>query len=269
MNQLPDISFFHRLADAADAETLPRYRTDLSFGTKDKPGYTFDPVTDADREAEAAVRTLIKHNYPDHAVLGEEFGLDGEGPIQWVLDPVDGTRPFLCGLPVWGTLLGLMHDGRAAIGMMSQPFTGERFWGDATGAWGQRDGKRYRMKTRDVGSLASAILHTTSPEHYHDDLLAGFERLQKAVRMTRFGGECYAVAMLAAGHIDLCLEPSLQPYDIVALIPIVERAGGVVTCLDGSRAETGGPVLASATPGLHSTALALLNTTLITPPPED
>ena len=258
MKNLPDISFFHRLAEAAETETLPRYRTNFDVDTKYKEGYTFDPVTDADRQAEVVIRALIGLEYPDHAILGEEFGLSGEGPIQWVLDPVDGTRPFICGLPVWGTLLGLMRDGRAEMGMMSQPFTGERFWGDASGAWGERNGNRYQLKTRDVGSLSRAILHTTSPEHYHGDLLVGFKRLQGQVRMTRYGGECYASAMLAAGHIDLCLEPSLQPYDIVALIPIIERAGGIVTRLDGGRAEVGGPVLAAATPALHAAALEIL-----------
>ena len=259
MSDLPDIAFFHRLADAAELETLPRYRTRLDVESKEKPGYTFDPVTDADRQAEIAIRALIGQEYPEHSVLGEEYGLTGYGPIRWVLDPVDGTRPFLCGLPVWGTLLGLMRDGRAEMGMMSQPFTGERFWGDATGAWTERGGARKQLRTRDVGSLSQAILHTTSPEHYHGAPLMGFERLRQAVRMTRYGGECYATAMLAAGQIDLCLEPSLQPYDIVALIPIVERAGGVVTRLDGGRAEIGGPVLASATAALHDMALAILN----------
>lgn len=259
MSDLPDIAFFHRLADAAANETLPRYRTRLEVDLKDKPGYTFDPVTDADRETEMALRMMISKEYPDHAILGEEYGLTGAGRVQWVLDPVDGTRPFLCGLPVWGTLLGLMRDGRAEMGMMSQPFTGERFWGDATGAWGERKGERYPLRTRDVGSLDGAILHTTSPEHYHGSLKIGFERLQKAVRMTRYGGECYATAMLAAGQIDLNLEPSLQPYDIVALIPIVERAGGVVTRLDGGRPEIGGPVLAAGSRALHAAALAILN----------
>lgn len=257
--QTPSADFLHRLADIADAETMPRYRTDLAIDTKVKEGYTFDPVTEADRQAEIAIRAAIAAQFPDHAILGEEMGLTGEGPYRWVLDPVDGTRPFICGLPVWGTLIGLVHDGRAELGMMSQPFTGERFWADRDGAWTERHGVRSKLATRDVESLSQAILHTTSPEHYHDPLKAGFERLSGAVRMTRYGGECYAMAMLAAGRIDLALEPSLQPYDIVALIPIIEQAGGVVTTLDGGRAENGGPVLASATAELHEQVLALLS----------
>lgn len=252
---LPDADFLHHLADIADAETLRRFRTDLAVDTKPKEGYTFDPVTEADREAEIAVRAAINERFPDHAVLGEEMGLTGSGRYRWVLDPVDGTRPFICGLPVWGTLIGLTIDDRAELGMMSQPFTRERFWADRDGAWTQRDGRRQRLATRDVGSLDHAILHTTSPEHFAGDLAAGFDRLKAAVRMTRYGGECYAMAMIAAGRIDLAIEPSLQPYDIVALIPIIERAGGVVTRLDGTRGEEGGAVLVAATPALHAAAL--------------
>ena len=258
MSQLPSGDFLHHLADVADRETLPRFRTELAIDTKFKEGYTFDPVTAADRQTEIAVRAAIGAEYPDHAILGEETGLTGEGPLRWVLDPVDGTRPFICGLPVWGTLIGLTVNGRAELGLMSQPFTGERFWADTDGAWYERHGKRQRLSTRDVGTLANAILHTTSPEHYHGDLKSGFDRLAASVRMTRYGGECYAMVMLAAGRIDLAIEPSLQPYDIVALIPIIEKAGGVVMRIDGGRAEEGGPVIASATPELHAAALHLL-----------
>ena len=258
MPKLPGADFLHRLADVADRETLPRFRTALAVASKTGESY-FDPVTEADREAEIAIRAAIEAEYPDHAILGEELGESGSGRYCWVLDPVDGTRPFICGLPVWGTLIGLTVDGRAEMGMMSQPFTGERFWADADGAWYERAGKRERLATRDVGSMSQAILHTTSPEHYHGELKQGFDRLKASVRMTRYGGECYAVAMLAAGRIDLSVEPSLQPYDIVALIPIIERAGGVVTRFDGGRAEEGGAVLASANARLHDKALRLLN----------
>lgn len=254
----PDTAFLHRLADLADAETMPRFRTELAVNTKFKEGYSFDPVTEADRQAETAMRAAIADQFPDHAILGEEIGLTGASPYRWVLDPVDGTRPFICGLPVWGTLVGLEHKGRAELGMMSQPFTGERFWADSEGAWTRRNGDRSRLSTRDVGVLSQAILHTTSPDHCPAVLKAGFERLSGAVQMTRYGGECYAMAMLAAGHIDLAFEPSLQPYDIVALIPIIEKAGGIVTTVDGGRAENGGAVLASATAGLHEQALGLL-----------
>jgi histidinol phosphatase-like enzyme (inositol monophosphatase family) len=255
---MPDAAFLHHLADIADAETLPRYRTAIDVDTKLKDGYTFDPVTEADRQAEIAIRAEIAMRFPDHAILGEELGLTGCGRHRWVLDPVDGTLPFICGLPVWGTLIGLTIDGQAELSMMSQPFTGERFWADRAGAWTERDRVCRPLATRDVGSLDQAILHTTSPEHFTGPLAKGFGRLKEAVRMTRYGGECYAMAMIAAGRIDLAVEPSLQPYDIVALIPIIERAGGVVSRLDGERAEEGGAVLIAATPALHAEAMRML-----------
>jgi histidinol phosphatase-like enzyme (inositol monophosphatase family) len=260
VSTLPDVRFLHRLADAADHETLPRFRQLLSIDNKAGPGRGFDPVTDADRQAELVLRELIGREYPGHAILGEELGATGEGTLQWVLDPVDGTRPFICGIPVWGTLIGFTVDGRAELGMMSQPFTGERFWADAHGAWQRGPRGTARLAVSGVTELAQAILHTTSPESYRGELRGAFDTLRGKVRMTRYGAECYAVAMLAAGSIDVCLEPSLQAYDIVALIPIIEKAGGKVTCLDGSRAEKGGAVVMSATAQLHERVLETLHT---------
>lgn len=263
--QLPDIAFFHTLADAADRQTLPRFRSQggINISTKPKEGFRFDPVTDADREAERAIRELITARYPDHSVMGEEFGTTGSGPVQcpvqWILDPVDGTRPFLCGIPVWGTLIGLLRDGRATMGMMSQPFTGERFWADGTSAWRSGPQGEHRLATRKGVPLDQAILHTTSPEPVERHPQIGLGKLAERVLMTRYGGECYAMAMLAAGQIDLCVEYALQPYDIAALIPIVEQAGGVVTTLAGERAESGGHILASGCPRLHEEVLKILN----------
>ncbi|MDB5850935.1 MAG: inositol monophosphatase [Rhodoferax sp.] len=256
----PDVEFMFELARAAALETLPNFRNQIAVDEKKKIGVKFDPVTAADKAAEVAMRALINERYPGHSVLGEEFGLTGNGPIQWVLDPIDGTKPYICGIPVWGTLIGLTVDGRAQMGMLSQPFTGESFWSDGKTAWSQgpRSGTA-EMKVRDVGVLANATLHTTSPEPFTGHLRPSFERLNGAVKFTRYGGECYAYAMLAAGHIDICVEIGLQPYDIVAIIPIIEAAGGVITGFDGSRAEGGGNVLASATPALHEAALRLLN----------
>lgn len=258
MPALPDIAFFHRLADAAADVALSFYRRPIEVERKVKPGYRFDPVTAADKQAEQAIRALIGAQYPDHAVLGEEFGETGAGPIKWVLDPIDGTRPFICGIPVWGTLIGLTLEGRAVMGMMSQPFTGERFWATGTEAWTSGPAGTRRLRTRPAESLATAILHTNSPDRFPDFPAIDFARLDAAVQMTRYGGECYAFAMLAAGHIDLCLEPSLQPYDIAALIPIIEQAGGVISGLNGERAEGGGSVLASANARLHEQALGML-----------
>ena len=259
--QLPDISFFNALADAADQQTLPRFRApgEINVGTKPKEGFRFDPVTDADREAERAIRQLISARYPDHAIMGEEFGSTGSGSVQWILDPVDGTRPFLCGLPVWGTLIGLLHNGRATMGMMSQPFTNERFWADGNNAWRRGPQGEHRLATRKDIALDQAIVHTTSPEQVERNPKIQFRKLTERSLMTRYGGECYAMAMLAAGQIDVCVEFSLQPYDIAALIPIVEQAGGMITTLAGERAEAGGQVLACGCPRLHQQVLDVLN----------
>ena len=258
---LPDIAFLHTLADAADRQTLPRFRSqgELNVGTKPKEGFRFDPVTDADREAERVIRELIGASYPEHSIMGEEFGTTGSGPTQWILDPVDGTRPFLCGIPVWATLIGLLHNGRATMGMMSQPFTRERFWADGQNAWSRGPAGEYRLATRKGIPLSQAILHTTSPEPIARNPQIAFAELAERTLMTRYGGECYAMAMLAAGQIVICLEYALQPYDIAALIPIIEQAGGKVTTLTGERPESGGHILACGCPRLHDEALNVLN----------
>jgi histidinol phosphatase-like enzyme (inositol monophosphatase family) len=256
---LPSLEFFLTLVEAAGKITLPKFRTRLTADAKVKAGVKFDPVTEADRDAEIAIRGIIGATYPHHSILGEEFGLTGSGAIQWVIDPIDGTKPYLCGIPVWGTLIGLTVDGRAVRGIMSQPHTGEFFWGDQSEAFCDGARGRSKLRTSDVRSLADAICHTTSPEPFARRSDRGFAKLSSAVKFTRYGGECYAFAMLAAGQIDLCVEPSLQPYDIVPLIPIIESAGGVVTRFDGGRAERGGKILASANRSLHEAALEMLN----------
>ncbi|WP_062111798.1 histidinol-phosphatase [Aureimonas sp. AU40] len=257
--QLPDADFLFRLADVAAKETLPRFRQPLLVHNKPREGYTFDPVTEADREAEKAIRRVIEESFPAHAILGEEFGRTGEGDLLWVIDPVDGTRPFICGVPVWGTLIGLTVRGVAQFGIMSQPYTGERFWATPEGAWSDGPLGQRTLQVRDVGGLESATLFSSAPELFKDPLKARFQSLVDQVQLTRFGADCYAFAMLASGHVDICVEPGLQPYDIVALTPLVEKAGGVITTFSGDRPEEGGDVIAAATPKLHEAALRILN----------
>ncbi len=256
---LPDASFLHGLADAADMVTLSCYRTALAIDEKIKPGYSFDPVTEADRRTEEVLRDLIISAFPGHSIFGEEFGAVGDSTIQWIIDPIVGTRPYLCGLPVWGTLIGLAIDGVSKMGLMTQPVTGERFWSVGDGSWTQWRGVQRALVTKQNRDLSQAIFHTNSPDRYvcHGDI--AFDGLRRRTLMTRYGGECYAFAMLAAGQIDLCLELSLQAYDIAALIPIIEGAGGPVTNLSGERVDLGGHVLASANPWLHDQALKVLN----------
>lgn len=255
----PDRAFFNRLADAAKAETLPRFRSGLDVVNKEQGGL-FDPVTEGDRAAETAIRTLIIDTYPDHGILGEEhddIGLDRD--LLWVIDPIDGTRAFISGVPVWGTLIGLREKGRAIMGLMDQPFTGERYFADGTSAWyAGPDGER-KLKTRACDSLSDAILFTTSPHIFAGDAHERYMRVQDQVRLFRYGCDCYAYALLAGGHIDLVVEDSLKPYDVGALIPIVEQAGGYFTSWDGGRPENGGRVIAAGSKAVHEAAMELLN----------
>ena len=250
--------FIRRIAAAAANETLPRFRSAAGVVNKELSG--FDPVTEADREAELAIKRTILDAYPDHGILGEEHGTVNEGADHvWVIDPIDGTRAFISGLPVWGTLVGLTIGGDAVAGMMSQPFTGELFYADGNGAHYEGPGGPRRLRTRDTGALADATMFTTTPALFKGAMRARYDRLEGSVRLARYGTDCYAFAMVAAGHSDIAVDAGLQPYDIVALIPIIEQAGGVVTTWDGKAAEGGGDILASANPALHDKALRLIN----------
>jgi histidinol phosphatase-like enzyme (inositol monophosphatase family) len=253
-----EAEFIRRLAAAAAAETLPRFRGAGAVSNKLEAG--FDPVTEADREAETAIRALIRREFPGHGILGEEFGPENaDSRHVWVIDPIDGTRAFISGLPLWGTLVGLTDDGDAIAGMMSQPFTSELFWADGEASYySGPDGDR-RLASRPTRELAEATLCTTTPALFGGDTRATFDRLESSVRLSRYGTDCYAYAMVAAGHVDLVVETALQPYDIVALVPIIERAGGVITTWDGGPAEKAGDIVAAATPELHAAALEMLN----------
>lgn len=256
-SMIVNADIFRRIAAAAAAETLPRFRTPGAVANKLAKG--FDPVTEADREAERAIRALIGKEYPGHGILGEEHGSENASASHvWVIDPIDGTRAFISGLPVWGTLVGLTIDGDAKAGMMAQPFTGELFFADGQGSYYEGPGGPRRLKTRDTSELADATLFTTTPALFKDDLRVAYDRLEAAVRLPRYGIDCYAFAMVAAGHADFAVDAGLQSYDIVALIPIIEQAGGVVTTWTGGAPESGGDIIASANPALHDKALKLI-----------
>lgn len=250
-------AFLRSIADAAARETLPRFRSQGAIVNKLATG--FDPVTEADREAEQAIRAVIRAAYPDHGILGEEFGVENAGSRHmWIIDPIDGTRAFISGIPVWGTLVGLTVDGDAVAGLMSQPFTGEFFYATEDEAGYEGPGGARPLATRKVTALADAILFTTTPILFKGEARARFDRLEESVRLSRYGTDCYAFAMVAAGQVDIVADPGLQSYDIAALIPLIERAGGVVTTFDGGPAENGGDILAAATPELHAAARAML-----------
>ncbi len=248
----------HGLADQASVVILPHFRTNLSI--EHKGGTAFDPVTVADRAAEGAMRATLAKAYPEHGIVGEELGSErADADYCWVLDPIDGTRAFIMGQPLWGILIGLLHQGRPLLGLMHQPFTGERFFSGAREAFFRRNGSESRLRTRPCSTLSEAYLASTSP-----DLFAGeeeqqrFGALSREVRLRRFGGDCYNYCLLALGQIDLVVEAGLQPFDILPLMPIIERAGGVVTTWDGGDARGGGRILAAGDPRLHAKAVKAL-----------
>ena len=255
---LPDRAFFDRLADVASAETLPRFRAGIDVVNKQAGG--FDPVTEGDRAAETAIRTLIEASFPEHGILGEEHasvGLDRDRI--WVIDPIDGTRAFISGLPTWGTLIGLYEKGRAKMGLIDQPFTRERYFADGTKTFYRGpDGERV-LKVRDCGDLSNATLFTTSPHIFEGVEADLYRSVEAKVRLFRYGVDCYAYALLAAGHIDLVVESGLKPYDVGGLIPVVEQAGGIMTSWTGGRAEMGGTVVAAGSRAVHEQVLRLLN----------
>ena len=255
------LALAHDLADRSRAVILPYFRKRLDVA--DKGGAKgFDPVTEADQAAERAIARLVRERAPDHGLIGEEFGAERpDAPYQWVVDPIDGTRSFIIGVPLWGTLIGLLHRGEPVLGIMDQPFTGERFWSGRRGAHMQGPaGRARRIRTRACPRVKDAVLMTTSP----DLLEAGAEtdaflRVKKDARMTRFGGDCYAYCRLAAGFVDVVVEAGLKSYDVAALIPIVERAGGRMTTWDGRPAAKGGRIVAVGDPALHEKVMKLLN----------
>ena len=249
--------FLFSLAAAAAAETMPRFRAGGAISNKLNSG--FDPVTEADHAAEKAIRALIEEKFPDHGILGEEYGAVGlDREHVWIIDPIDGTRAFISGLPVWGTLIGLKSNGIAAAGLMSQPFTGEIFYALGGASFLAKDGVERRLKASAVEQLSDATLFTTTPHLFKAEARERFDRMENKVKLSRYGCDCYAYAILAAGFIDLVVETGLKPYDIAALVPIIESAGGIVTCFDGSRPEKGGDIIAAATPKLHAAAMEIM-----------
>jgi histidinol phosphatase-like enzyme (inositol monophosphatase family) len=251
--------FVNELATLSGQAILPFFRSGFSMRDKSEGG-AFDPVTEADRAGEAAMRQLIRRTFPTHGIIGEEFGEEQtDAEYVWVLDPIDGTKAFVAGLPVWGTLIGLMRNGAPAYGLMHQPFTGERFIGDGGGASYRGPQGERKLMTRRCRSINEAVISTTSPRLFANGDLEAYERVERETRIARYGCDCYAYCMLAAGHIDIVIEAGLKPHDIVALIPIIEGAGGVVTAWDGGPASAGGSVAAAGDRRIHESVLRLLN----------
>jgi myo-inositol-1(or 4)-monophosphatase len=251
-------TFVDKLASVAGEAIRPFFRTAL--GVQNKSGTRgFDPVTEADRAAETAMRRLIHNTFPAHGIIGEEFGDErADATYVWVLDPIDGTKSFIAGLPAWGTLIGLLKDGVPVYGMMHQPFIGERFTGDGASARYRGPAGDRKLAARNCRALADALLLTTSPLLMSGEERRCFERVEQEVQLSRYGGDCYAYCMVAAGYVDLVIEAGLNRYDVMPLIPIIEGAGGIVTTWTGESAADGGRIIAAGDKRVHEQALKRL-----------
>lgn len=250
----------HKMADLSASEILPFFRKDFSVLHKDGKGI-FDPVTDADRKSEEVIRQFLAEKWPTHSIIGEEFGQDiKQDEHCWIIDPIDGTRAFVLGSPLWGTLIGLKVNEQPLIGMMNQPFTGERFWASPQGSFGRWGNVEQPLKTRVCSSLSDAVITTTCPDLFRtDEDRVLFDELRSHCRMTRFGGDCYNYCLLAMGTVDLIVESGLAAYDIAPLIPLIEGAGGIITTWGGESAVHGGQIIAAGSAQLHEQALTVLS----------
>jgi histidinol phosphatase-like enzyme (inositol monophosphatase family) len=263
------------LADAARVETLAHFRaagleaenkladsnseTGISAAGVSEAG-RFDPVTCADRASETRMREILAAMRPDDGVLGEEFApRAGTSGLTWVLDPIDGTRAYMSGAPTWGVLIAVNAGAGPVLGIIDQPYIGERFWGglgraDMTGPLGP-----CALATRKARPLGQAILYSTFPEVGSTIEAEAFGQLARQVQLTRYGADCYAYALIAAGQIDLVVEAGLKAYDVQAPIAVIEAAGGMVTDWQGGPAHHGGRILAAANASIHAEALAILS----------
>ena len=248
------LAFALRLADVAGEVIRPYFRKPLAVS--DKADLT--PVTVADRLAEEAMRALIEGHFPDHGILGEEFGrVREDAELIWTLDPIDGTKSFISGVPLFGTLIALTQRGRPILGVIDQPISRER-WAGAAGRPTTLNGALIRC--RPCLELAAATLFATTPDMFKGEDAAAFARVSAAVKLTRFGADCYAYGLVAAGFVDIVLEASLKPYDFCAMVPVVEGAGGVATDWRGESLDltSDGRILVAGDRRAHDTALALL-----------
>ena len=255
---LSDLEIAEEMADAARGTILPFFRQ-TNLKTDNKLADGFDPVTIADREAEQAMRAVLAEHRPDDGIIGEEYGRsDGKSGRVWVLDPIDGTRGFISGTPTWGVLIALSTETGPVLGVIDQPYIGERFVGGGGEAYVKGPLGNAGLATRDTRSLDQAIVFTTFPEVGTEAEAQGFQAVSQHAKLVRYGMDCYAYALLAAGQIDLVIEAGLNAYDIQAPIAVIEAAGGVVTDWQGNPAHEGGRTLAAANSEIHVAALDIL-----------
>jgi inositol-phosphate phosphatase/L-galactose 1-phosphate phosphatase/histidinol-phosphatase len=248
------LEFAQSLADAAKTVALSYFRNHLEV--EHKPDMS--PVTIADKEVELTMRKKIALQYPKHGILGEEHGLvNVDCPEMWVLDPIDGTKSFITGMPTFGTLIAFLKDGRPLISVVDMPAMGERW----LGAQGKPTTLNSRTcQTRDCKSLSLANIYTTSPDCFNTEELEVFNAVSSQASLRRFGGDCYSYGLLASGYVDAVIEAALEPYDYLALVLVVEGAGGVITDWEGKplTVKSNGRVVASASPELHAEILKII-----------
>lgn len=255
------IQFANRLADASGAVIRPFFRQRIEVVHKEGSRHAFDPVTEADRGAERAIRAIIARERPDDAILGEEYGeTAGTSGWRWVLDPVDGTRAFITGRHEWGSLIALEKDGVPVLGILDQPVLGERFIGVNGRSHLVQNDVRAPLKVRECAALKDAVLCATDPSAYMTEpQQAAFARVRAAARLTRYHGDCYIFAMLAMGFIDVIVEGAFKAWDVAALFPLIEGAGGVISNWQGEPWRDGDALLASGDRRIHEAAIKLLN----------
>jgi myo-inositol-1(or 4)-monophosphatase len=254
------LAFADTLADAAGHVIRPYFRKRIDVTDKGAAVGIYDPVTEADRRAEEIMRAMIGKKFPEDAILGEEMGhAPGTSGYRWVLDPIDGTRAFIAGQPLWGTLIGLEHEGVPVLGVLDQPFLKERFFGTGGVTTLTNSEGTSKLSVRRCARLADALICTTHPmTHFTPHEREQFWRLESACRLSRYGGDCYAYGLLAMGFVDLVVETGLKPWDIVAIVPIIEGASGIVTDWKGDPMGQGGAIIAAGDARVHAQALALL-----------
>jgi histidinol phosphatase-like enzyme (inositol monophosphatase family) len=249
------VALAHRLADAARPIAARYFRTGVTVDDKSD----LSPVTIADREAETAMRELLDSHVPDHGVFGEEHGaVRTDAEYVWVLDPIDGTKAFITGLPLFGTLIGLFHRGRPVLGIIDQPILQER-WLGVDGERSTLNGKP--IAVRSCANVANAYMYSTAPAMFAGGYARPHQALTEKVKLFRWGGDCYAYGLLAAGHVDLVVEADLKLYDYAALIPVITGAGGVITDWKGKALDmqSDGAVVAAGDRAVHRAALDILS----------
>ena len=254
------LPFAIQAAENAGQIALKYFRSAVSVD--DKPGKQgFDPVTIADKEIKTCLRQAIIQKYPGHAIVGEEEeDVTGSDDYKWFLDPIDGTRSFISGSPLWGILIGLVQAKNYHVGVMHQPYLQETFYGSSAGTFLKRGDATEQISTRDVNQLGKATLYCTHPSIFSSQIdLERFNKVAEQCQLMRFGGDCYGYCLLALGSIDLVIEADLQAYDIIPLIPIIEAAGGLITDWQGNNLTDGGNVIAAGNVQLHEQALKILN----------